>query len=181
MLYRNTLVLTLLIAGVTPLAQAGTVFEVTVDTSSISGVTGGALNFQLNGGFGNYDLLSATISNFQTDGILADPSTNFTIGDVSGDLGSGATMDNLGPDNAVLHLRQHFELPGGLLRSRPLERPLRRFRHQLPVRPLRPGPEPRARQQLRAPAARRPGGPLHAGHAGPPRAIRPARHLPPQE
>jgi hypothetical protein len=80
------LLLTLLCA---PLAQAGRVFVVSLDTSSISGQPG-FIDFQFNAAGADVEAATAVISLY-SGGTLG---TAFPLGDVSGDLSTSVTINN---------------------------------------------------------------------------------------
>jgi len=73
-------------------ASADVMYEVTVNTSTISG-TGGSLDFQFNPGPLVTQAASLQILGFSSNGLLA--GSPFPTGDVSGDLPSTLTFDNL--------------------------------------------------------------------------------------
>ncbi len=78
-----------------PVARAGSIsYEVTVDTSSFAGTTGG-LQFTLIAGNTPAPLDTATITAFTSDGSLFTPPT--TSGDVMGELPATISMDNQNP------------------------------------------------------------------------------------
>ncbi len=66
-------------------------FEITVNTSSLTG-TSGYLDFQFNPGDTPFDAASATLTGFTTDGILTAALPN--IGDVSGALPGQVVINN---------------------------------------------------------------------------------------
>jgi len=73
-------------------ASADFTYQVTVDTSSLSGQTGN-LDFQLNPGDSSAEAVTAVITNFQSSGgILA--SSNALTGDALGLLPGSLTLDN---------------------------------------------------------------------------------------
>jgi len=73
-------------------ASADVMYEVTVNTSTISG-TGGSLDFQFNPGPLVTQAASLQILGFSSNGLLA--GSPLPTGDVSGDLPSTLTFDNL--------------------------------------------------------------------------------------
>jgi hypothetical protein len=77
-------------------ASAGVTYDVTVDTSSLSGTTG-LIDFQFNPA--NASSLAATgvVAKFNTDGTLIPPPS--TLGDVSGSLPGSLTFVNDQPTN----------------------------------------------------------------------------------
>jgi hypothetical protein len=76
-------------------AQAGPIYEISVNTSSLIG-TIGYLDFIFNPGAGPVDPASATLSGFASDGTLTGPSY---IGDVSGALPGAVTINDTDVDN----------------------------------------------------------------------------------
>jgi PEP-CTERM motif len=78
-----------------PTARAGSIsYEVTVDTTSLAGTTGG-LQFTLIAGNTPAPPDTSTITAFKSDGVLVPPPT--TVGDVLGVLPSTMSMDNQNP------------------------------------------------------------------------------------
>lgn len=96
MLKRFVLTSLFLVAS-TPLAQASVIYDVTVDTSSISGVSG-SLDFNFSPGPLLTQAADLQILNFTSDGTLADCATNVQgfcpTGDVTGALPGPLTFDN---------------------------------------------------------------------------------------
>jgi len=92
-----TMIGVLVIAGALwgPAARAGSItYDVTVDTSSLTGMTGG-IQLTLVAGNTPAPVDTATITAFASDAALAPPPT--TSGDVSGVLPGTMTMDNQNP------------------------------------------------------------------------------------
>lgn len=85
---RNTILALVLLAGALG-APAATMFNVSIDTTSLAG-TGGNLNFQVEGPAGA-DALSVALSNFNFDGALDPLDADLCFGDtpcpISGQLG----------------------------------------------------------------------------------------------
>lgn len=73
-------------------ADADLIFQVAVDTSSLSGQSG-FLDFQFNPGDGSAETATATVTLFQTiGGVLAQPAS--LTGDAAGSLPGSLTLDN---------------------------------------------------------------------------------------
>jgi len=77
-------------------AHADSIYEIHVDTTSISG-TVGYLDFQFNPGAPPVDAASATLSGFTSDGTLGTPLSN--VGDVSGSLPGTVGINNTDVQN----------------------------------------------------------------------------------
>jgi PEP-CTERM motif len=86
--------LALLLGAVSSARADGVTYDVSVDTSSITG-TAGSLDFQFNSGPTMTQFATLQILNFATDGTL-DPGGPSLIGDVSGTLPATLSFDNGG-------------------------------------------------------------------------------------
>jgi hypothetical protein len=78
-----------------PHGHAGSIYEISVNTSSLTG-TSGFLDFIFNPGAAPVDPASATLYGFSSDGTLGAPSY---IGDVSGTFPGAVTINNTDVDN----------------------------------------------------------------------------------
>ena len=78
-------------------------YNVSIDTSTLSGTLGG-LDFQYNPGSGSSSYTTTLDISGVTGGTLSDPSTVFTAGNVSGELPSTVTIT----DNNISQLNEYF-------------------------------------------------------------------------
>ena len=91
---KTTVLILVLLATAGSAWGDGVTYQVSVDTSSISGIAG-SLNFQFNSGPTMTQFATLQILNFATDGTL-DPGGPSLFGDVSGTLPGTVSFDNAG-------------------------------------------------------------------------------------